>query len=111
MYEDGLHSLQFKGGQVDSLELCVFCHGLEGLLGLVFVGGQELQNDLLVGIDFLIVFFLFSHYVFVELSKLSQLVLIVFDLPVEVESRSLLFEGALFLLSCVGRDVRLGKKR
>jgi hypothetical protein len=46
-----------------------------------------------------------------ELSQFSQLVFVVFDLPVEVETRSLLLEDAFLLLSWVRERVLLGKKR
>lgn len=89
----------------------MFRHGLERFLGLVFIGGQKLQDDVLIGKDLLIELLLLLGDILVELSQLAQLVLVMFDLRVEEEARAFFLEGALLLLAWVDRDVRLGKKR
>jgi hypothetical protein len=94
-----LDPFEADGRQVDPLELGVLLHGLEGLLGFVLVGGQELQDEVVVGELLLAVLLLLLGDVLVELSQLPQLVLVVLDLSVEEETGALLLEDALLLLS------------
>jgi hypothetical protein len=94
-----LDPLEADGRQVVPLELGVLLHGLEGLLGFVLVGGQELQDEVVVGELLLAVLLLLLGDVLVELSQLPQLVLVVLDLSVEEETGALLLEDALLLLS------------
>jgi hypothetical protein len=73
-------------------------HGLQGILGFVFVGGQELQQHVVVREILATVLLILFLDVLMELPQFAQFVFVMLHLTVEEETRALLLKETLLLL-------------
>ena len=88
----------------------VTLHGLEGILGFIFLTLQKQQKSLLVKVLFIVLDFLFID-VLVELSEFLFLIVIVLNLSEVKEATSLFAFFCLFFLFYLNPYILFGKNK